>query len=60
MEQSHMPIDQLSRHSNDCEVAVTTPSIAKRPWQAPTLEKLDLFGTGSSMPTVPLDFTFSS
>jgi hypothetical protein len=40
MEQSHMSADQH-------DIAVTTPSTAKRPWQAPTLEKLDLFGTGS-------------
>lgn len=60
MEQSHMSVDQLSRQSDHYDAAVTTPSTPKRPWQAPTLEKLDLFGTGSSMPTIPLDFTFSS
>lgn len=46
MEQSHNPVEQLSHHSDHREAAVTIPSTAKRPWQAPTLEKLDFFGTG--------------
>jgi hypothetical protein len=59
MELSHMSVDQLSHHSNHHDAAVTTPSTAKRPWQAPTLEKLELFDTGSANPTGG-DFTFSS
>ncbi len=59
MEQSHKAVDQLLHHSNHHDAAVTISSTPKRPWQAPTLEKLDLFGTGSSAPPGG-DFTFSS
>jgi hypothetical protein len=59
MKQSHTPVEQLSYYSDHLDAAVTTPSTPKRPWQAPTLEKLDLFGTGSATPPGG-DFTFSS
>jgi hypothetical protein len=49
MEQSHMSVDQLSRHSDHHDAAVTIPSTPKRPWQAPTLEKLDLFDTKNNI-----------